>query len=84
MAKGMYHYIKEAWKNQAPEILRKRMEEWRDGDAVTKVEKPLRLDRARTLGYKAKPGFIVARVKLMRAEEEGQEQKQEDNQEIRQ
>jgi len=66
MAKGMYHYIKEAWKNQAPEILRKRMEEWRDGDAVTKVEKPLRLDRARTLGYKAKPGFIVARVKLMR------------------
>jgi len=38
---------------------------WRRGNAITRVEKPLRLDRARALGYKAKPGFVVVRVKLM-------------------
>jgi large subunit ribosomal protein L15e len=30
------------------------------------VEKPLRLDKARALGYKAKKGFVVIRVRLMR------------------
>jgi len=29
-----------------------------------KVEKPLRLDRARALGYKAKRGFVILRVRL--------------------
>jgi len=66
MAKGFYHYIGQAWKKPDAILMRKRMEEWRAGNAVVKVEKPLRLDRARILGYKAKPGFVVARVKLMR------------------
>lgn len=39
---------------------------WRAGEAIEVVEKPLRLDRARSLGYKAKKGFIVARVRVMR------------------
>jgi large subunit ribosomal protein L15e len=33
---------------------------------VNRVERPLRLDRARKLGYKAKQGFIIARVKVRR------------------
>ena len=48
------------------ETLRERMIEWRAGNAVVKVEKPLRLDRARALGYKAKKGFVVVRVRVQR------------------
>ena len=66
MAKGLNHYIKQAWKKPSKEILRPRMVEWRRSDAIVKVERPLRLDRARALGYRAKPGFIVVRVRLMR------------------
>ncbi|MEM3074931.1 MAG: 50S ribosomal protein L15e [Candidatus Pacearchaeota archaeon] len=66
MAKGMYHFIREAWKNPDKKILRERMTEWRKGNSIVKVEKPLRLDRARTLGYKSKKGFIIVRVKLKR------------------
>lgn len=39
---------------------------WRASEAITKVEKPLRLDRARALGYKDKKGFVVARVRVIR------------------
>ena len=62
--KGMYHYIKQAWKNPDVKVLRERMIEWRKSNVITKVEKPLRLDRARALGYKAKKGFVVVRVRV--------------------
>jgi large subunit ribosomal protein L15e len=42
------------------------MIEWRRGNAAVVVDKPLRLDRARALGYKAKKGFVVVRVKILR------------------
>ena len=60
------HYLREAWKKPDMEVLRSRMIEWRKSNAVVKVERPLRLDRARALGYRAKPGFVVVRVRLMR------------------
>jgi len=66
MVKGMYSYIQKAWKKPDMKILRQRMLEWRKSQSVVKVDKPLRLDRARALGYKAKKGFVVARVKLQR------------------
>lgn len=66
MANGLYHYIQQAWKKPDMETLRKRMVEWRAGESIVRVEKPLRLDRARALGYKAKNGVIVARVRLIR------------------
>ncbi len=66
MANGLYHFIREAWKKPDVETLRKRMIEWRHGEVFTKVEKPLRLDRARALGYKDKTGFIVVRVRIKR------------------
>jgi len=46
--------------------LRKRMIEWRSSPVLVKVEKPLRLDRARALGYKAKKGFVVIRIRIKR------------------
>lgn len=42
------------------------MTQWRSEEAVEKVEKPLRLDRARALGYKAKRGFVILRVRVLR------------------
>ena len=66
MAKGMYYYIKQAWKKPDSKTLRERMIGWRKSNAVTKVDKPLRLDRARELGYKDKKGFVIARVRLKR------------------
>ena len=66
MAQGFYHYIKEAWKKPDVETLRKRMIEWRHSGVFTKVDKPLRLDRARALGYKDKKGFVVVRVRIKR------------------
>jgi large subunit ribosomal protein L15e len=64
--KGMYHYLKQAWKKPDEKVLRERMIEWRNSPVFTRVEKPLRLDRARSLGYKDKKGIIVVRVRLMR------------------
>ena len=66
MTNGLYHYIREAWKKPDKKILRERMIEWRDSSAQIKVEKPLRLDRARSLGYKSKKGFVIIRIRLKR------------------
>lgn len=46
------------------EILKERMISWRTEEAITKIEYPTRLDRAHALGYKAKQGFVLARVRI--------------------
>ncbi|HDI07434.1 MAG TPA: 50S ribosomal protein L15e [Candidatus Bathyarchaeota archaeon] len=65
-----YKYIAEAWanpeKSYIKELLRRRLVAWRKQKAVTRVEKPTRLDRARKLGYRAKQGFIIVRVRVRR------------------
>ncbi len=62
----MYHFLKEAWKKPDVKILRERIIEWRKTQTITKVDKPLRLDRARVLGYKNKKGFVIVRVRIKR------------------
>jgi len=47
-------------------MYKERLIEWRKEGSSTRIEKPTRLDRARSLGYKAKPGIIVVRQKIMR------------------
>jgi large subunit ribosomal protein L15e len=65
-----YKYIAEAWatpqKTFVDELMRQRLVEWRKQPAIVRVEKPTRLDRARKLGYKAKQGFIIVRVRVRR------------------
>ena len=51
------------WKQNAPE-LRERVVGWRRQDAITRIEKPSRIQRARRLGYKAKQGVIVVRMRV--------------------
>lgn len=68
MARSVYHYIAELWKKpyegEMKELMRQRLIEWRRQPSVVRVEAPTRLDRARELGYKAKPGFVIARVRV--------------------
>jgi len=64
--KGMYYYIGQAWKKPDPETLRKRMVEWRHSGVFTVLDKPLRLDRARAIGYQDKKGVVVVRVRIKR------------------
>jgi len=66
MAHGMYYYLRQAWKKPDIETLRNRMIEWRKDNAVKKLDRPTRLDRAHSLGYKAKKGFVVVRVRIQR------------------
>ena len=47
-----------------PMELRQRAVVWRNQNAVTRVEKPSRIARARRLGYKAKQGIIVVRMRV--------------------
>jgi len=65
-----YKYIAEAWKKPeasfVKEIMRQRVIEWRRQPTIVRVERPTRLDRARKLGYKAKQGFVIVRVRVRR------------------
>lgn len=65
-----YKYMAKAWKRPdasfVKELMWQRLIEWRKQHAIIRVERPTRLDRARKLGYKAKQGFVVARVRVRR------------------
>ena len=70
MVKSMYGYIRDAWKQPGQGEFRdlnwQRKIEWRKGNSFVRVERPTRLDRARSLGYKAKTGYIVVRARVRR------------------
>lgn len=51
------------WKENAPE-LRERIVGWRKQKAITRIDKPSRIQRARRLGYKAKQGIVVVRMRV--------------------
>lgn len=64
---GLHQRVRELWKRPAEslqELYRERLREWRKQAVVVRVEKPTRIDRARSLGYKAKQGYVVARVRV--------------------
>ncbi len=66
MTRSFYSHIREAWNSpkegKLAELQWQRQQEWRDQGSVERIERPTRLDRARSLGYKAKQGIVVARV----------------------
>jgi len=69
MVKSMYDYVRDQWKK--PDISYKspqqqRLIQWRKEENFIRVDKPLRIDRARSLGYKAKQGYIVVRAHVRR------------------
>lgn len=63
----MYRHIGETRRRirrENQQLVRERAIAWRRGPTIVRVEKPLHLDRARRLGYRAKQGFVVARVRV--------------------
>jgi len=70
MAKSMYSHIRDAWKDPdstyVHELRWHRLQEWRREAAVQRIDKPTRLDRARSLGYKAKQGIVMVRAGIRR------------------
>ncbi|MEM3363956.1 MAG: 50S ribosomal protein L15e [Candidatus Micrarchaeia archaeon] len=64
---GYYKYLTETfvkeWKEKSPEY-RERLVAWRKEPPIVRVERPLNISRARILGYKAKKGFVVVRVRI--------------------
>ncbi len=70
MAKSMYAYVRDAWKkpgeSEVKALLWDRMQVWRREGSVVRIEHPTRIDRARSLGFKAKQGIVMVRVKVRR------------------
>jgi large subunit ribosomal protein L15e len=67
MGKSVYDYVGDQWKKHDisyKSAQQQRLIQWRNEDNFLRVDKPLRIDRARSLGYKAKPGFIVVRSRV--------------------
>jgi len=66
-----YKYVAEAWNKPedsfVKDLMKQRVIEWRREPPVLRVDRPLRLDRARKLGYRAKQGYVMARVRVRRA-----------------
>ncbi|MFH0867941.1 MAG: 50S ribosomal protein L15e [Candidatus Woesearchaeota archaeon] len=66
---GMYKYIRKIWKKPKEnlgDIWQNRLIEWRKEGVTVRIEKPTRIDRARSLGYKAKQGYIIVRQRVDR------------------
>lgn len=51
------------WKENSPDI-RERIVGWRKQNAMTRIDNPSRIQRARRLGYKAKQGIVVIRMRV--------------------
>jgi len=66
---GYLKYMKQAWKKPKktnPELWKERLLQWRREPVTVRIERPTRIDRARSLGYRAKPGFVVVRQRVQR------------------
>jgi large subunit ribosomal protein L15e len=66
----MYRHLQKAWKKPDQSyirgLMRQRVIIWRRQPVIVRIDKPTRIDRARRLGYKAKKGFVMVRVRVRR------------------
>lgn len=63
----MYKYVRKSFLatfKERPQALREKIAKWRRTPVVVRVERPSNPLRARSLGYKAKRGYVVARVRI--------------------
>ncbi len=70
MTRSLYRYVGTSFRQTlgdagAP-LRHERLLTWRREHAVTRLERPTRLDRARAVGYRAKEGFVIVRVRVRR------------------
>ncbi|KAJ2517313.1 60S ribosomal protein L15, partial [Coemansia sp. RSA 1937] len=67
---GAYKYLEEISKKKQSDVmrflLRVRCWEYRQLKTIHRASRPSRPDKARRLGYKAKQGFVIYRVRVRR------------------
>ncbi|KAJ8902388.1 hypothetical protein NDN08_006793 [Rhodosorus marinus] len=67
---GAYKYVSELWRKKQSDVmrflLRVRAWEYRHLPAIHRASRPTRPDKARKLGYRAKQGFVIYRVRVRR------------------
>ncbi|MGM5483346.1 MAG: 50S ribosomal protein L15e [Nanobdellota archaeon] len=63
---SVYKYIRNIWKKPEKTRQKERLMQWRREPSTVKIDKPTRLDRARSLGYKAKQGIFIVRQAVPR------------------
>jgi large subunit ribosomal protein L15e len=70
MATSTYRYMARSFRqtlgDEGAVLRHERLLAWRREHSVTRLERPTRLDRARAVGYRAKGGFIIVRVRVRR------------------
>ncbi|MDQ3902328.1 MAG: 50S ribosomal protein L15e [Thermoproteota archaeon] len=65
----MHNYMTATWANMWKsnnDVLKSKAVVWRTEEVVHKINRPSRLDRARRIGYKAKQGVIIVRIRVGR------------------
>lgn len=63
---GVYKYIKQTFEDGGNKLLRQRLIGWRKEPAILRIEHPTKLHRARSVGYRAKQGILIVRVRVPR------------------
>lgn len=67
---GAYKYLEELYKKKQSDVmrflLRVRCWEYRQLNVIHRASRPSRPDKARRLGYKAKQGYVIYRVRVRR------------------
>ncbi|KAA6394644.1 MAG: putative 60S ribosomal protein L15 [Streblomastix strix] len=67
---GAYSYIQELWRKKQSDVMRflfrVRVWEYRQLPVCHRVTRPTRADKARRLGYKAKQGVLIYRIRVRR------------------
>ncbi|KAJ7541583.1 hypothetical protein O6H91_10G066100 [Diphasiastrum complanatum] len=67
---GAYKYVEELWRKKQSDVLRfllrVRCWEYRQLPGIVRITRPTRSDKARRLGYKAKQGYVVYRIRVRR------------------
>jgi large subunit ribosomal protein L15e len=67
---GAYKYLEELYKKKQSDLLRFllriRCWQYRQLSAIHRASRPTRPDKARRLGYKAKQGYVIYRVRVRR------------------
>jgi len=76
---GAYKYLQEMWRKKQSDVMRfvSRLRTWeyRQLPAIHRCSRPSRADKARKVGYKAKQGYLVYRVRIKRGDRKKRVQK---------
>ena len=66
---SLYKHVRELWKQPKQnlgEVWKQRLIQWRKEEVTVRIPKPTRIDRARSLGYRAKQGILIVRQRVIR------------------